>query len=112
MVALVDTEHAAELLSQARSEAESQLHSLHRDPGTPADDQADASASADDLVATGTEEALEELLTRRLEAIERAEARLREGRFGLSIQSGDPIPDGRLEIEPWAELTVEEQAGA
>jgi DnaK suppressor protein len=112
MVALVDNEHAAELLSQARSEAEGQLDSLRRDPGTPADDQADASASADDLVATGTDEALEELLTRRLEAIERAEARLLEGRYGLSIQSGDPIPDGRLEIEPWAELTVEEQASA
>jgi hypothetical protein len=58
-----------------------------------------------------TDEALEELLVRRLEAIERAEARLREGTFGRSVQSGEPIPDGRLEIEPWAELTVEEQAG-
>jgi RNA polymerase-binding transcription factor DksA len=61
---------------------------------------------------TTIREALEELLVRRLEAIEGAEARLSEGTFGRSIQSGEPIPDGRLEIEPWAELTVEEQAGA
>jgi DnaK suppressor protein len=35
---------------------------------------------------------------------------LEEGTYGRSIRSGDPIPDGRLEVEPWAELTVEEQA--
>jgi DnaK suppressor protein len=48
----------------------------------------------------------------RLEAIERAEARLRDGSFGHSVLSGDPIPDERLEIEPWAELTVTEQGAA
>jgi RNA polymerase-binding transcription factor DksA len=37
---------------------------------------------------------------------------LEEGIYGLSIRSGDPIPDARLEIEPWAELTVAEQTNA
>ena len=29
---------------------------------------------------------------------------------GLSVQSGEPIPDGRLEAIPWAERTAEEQS--
>ena len=44
-----------------------------------------------------------------LAAVERAEARLEAGTYGLSVLSGDPIPDGRLEARPTAELTVEEQ---
>jgi DnaK suppressor protein len=47
-----------------------------------------------------------------LEAIERAEARLEAGTYGLSVLSGKPIPDARLEVSPAAELTVEEQAAA
>ncbi len=45
----------------------------------------------------------------RLAALERAEARLAEGTYGLSVRSGEPIPDGRLEVNPTAELTVAEQ---
>lgn len=41
--------------------------------------------------------------------MERAEARLAEGTYGLSVESGEPIPDGRLEARPTAERTVEEQ---
>ena len=41
--------------------------------------------------------------------MERAEARLEAGTYGLSVLSGEPIPDARLEARPTAELTVEEQ---
>jgi DnaK suppressor protein len=51
-----------------------------------------------------------EQLREELAAIERAEQRLAEGTFGLSVESGKPIPDERLELMPWAERTVEEQA--
>ena len=51
-----------------------------------------------------------ERLERDLEAIARAEQRVEEGTYGLSIESGEPIPDGRLEAMPWAERTAEEQA--
>lgn len=44
-----------------------------------------------------------------LAALERAEARLAEGTYGRSIESGDPIPDGRLEARPTAERTVAEE---
>jgi DnaK suppressor protein len=46
----------------------------------------------------------------RLDAIDRAEQRLSEGTYGLSIRSGLPIPDERLRADPAAELTVEEAA--
>jgi DnaK suppressor protein len=45
-----------------------------------------------------------------LAAAERAEQRLAAGTYGLSLESGEPIPDERLEAMPTAERTVEEQA--
>ena len=41
--------------------------------------------------------------------MERAEGRLAAGTYGLSIESGEPIPDERLEALPNAERTAEEQ---
>jgi DnaK suppressor protein len=43
-----------------------------------------------------------------LAALERAEERLKAGTYGLSVESGEPIPDARLEALPTAERTVEE----
>jgi DnaK suppressor protein len=108
----VEHAHAQALLTKARLETEAALARLHGSDVTPTDDQSDASDDADSLVAHGTDEAVEELLSERLEAIGRAEARLAEGSYGRSVQSGEPIPNGRLEIEPWAELTVEEQSAS
>jgi DnaK suppressor protein len=48
-------------------------------------------------------------LRNELAAVERAEARLGAGTYGLSIESGKPIPDGRLEALPTAERTIEEE---
>jgi DnaK suppressor protein len=48
-------------------------------------------------------------LAPRLEAVERAEARLAAGTYGLSVESGKPIPDARLEAVPTAERTVDEE---
>ena len=48
-------------------------------------------------------------LRRELEALERAEARLAAGTYGLSIQSGEPIRT-RLEALPTTERTLEEEA--
>ena len=45
-----------------------------------------------------------------LAAVARAEARIAQGTFGLSVESGARIPDDRLEAEPLAERTVEEQS--
>ena len=50
-----------------------------------------------------------EELAEQLAALERAEARLAAGTYGLSVESGEPIPDARLEAVPTAERTIEEQ---
>ena len=55
-------------------------------------------------------EGLRDDLATELAAVERAEQRLAAGTYGLSIESGEPIPDERLEAHPTAERTVEEQA--
>jgi DnaK suppressor protein len=48
-------------------------------------------------------------LRNQLAAVERAEERLKEGRYGLSIESGERIPDARLEVLPTAERTLPEE---
>lgn len=59
--------------------------------------------------ALGADEADSEDLRAELAAVERAEARLQDGTYGLSVLSGEPIPEPRLEARPTAEMTVEEQ---
>ena len=56
-----------------------------------------------------TDQAVAATLEDELAAVVRAEARIAQGTFGLSVESGEPIPDDRLEAEPLAERTVEEQ---
>jgi DnaK suppressor protein len=56
------------------------------------------------------DESTAERLREELEAIDRAFKRIEEGTYGLSVESGKPIPDARLELIPWAERTAEEQA--
>ena len=48
-------------------------------------------------------------LREQLAAVGRAEERIAQGAYGRSIESGLPIPDERLEAEPLAERTIEEQ---
>jgi RNA polymerase-binding transcription factor len=49
-------------------------------------------------------------MTAELAAVECAEQRLVDGTYGFSVESGDRIPDERLEAVPMAERTVVEQA--
>ena len=52
---------------------------------------------------------LERQVERRLERVQRALRKIEEGTYGLSDDSGEPIPRGRLEAVPEAVRTVEEQ---
>ena len=54
--------------------------------------------------------AIEESLREKLAALDRAHMRIENGTFGVSLESGAPIPDDRLEIDPAAELTLSEAA--
>jgi DnaK suppressor protein len=106
----MEPEKARELLARERARIERALADAksHEDDEDP--DPYEASDVAPDLVDAELEEGLAERLAEELEAVERAERRLEEGTYGLSVESGTPIPDGRLEIIPWAERTAEEQA--
>jgi DnaK suppressor protein len=52
---------------------------------------------------------VEQQVERRLQNIERALQKMDEGTYGISDESGEPIPRGRLEAVPEAIRTVEEQ---
>jgi DnaK suppressor protein len=107
----MDDARARELLARGRERIEAELAGLegredeeelsHLDQH-PADD-------AQFLHDEEVEESIAGRLREELEAIERAERRLDEGSYGISVESGEPIPDERLEVIPWAERTAEEQ---
>jgi DnaK suppressor protein len=56
------------------------------------------------------DDALAATLQSELAAVARAEARIEQGTFGRSVESGARIPDERLEAEPLADRTVDEQS--
>jgi DnaK suppressor protein len=107
----MDSDRASELLARERARIERELKGLART------DDEELSHVDQHLADAGTElyederdEGIADQLREELAAIERAEKRLKDGTYGRSIISGEPIPDERLEAVPWAELTVEEQS--
>jgi DnaK suppressor protein len=105
----VDQERAHELLQAERNRIERALVTRgHQDDAEEADDQDPGNLGAD-LYQDELDEGLREDLEAQLGAVERAEERLAAGTYGVSVESGEPIPDERLEIFPAAELTVEEE---
>ena len=105
----MDAERARELLDAERARIERTLARRgHEDDSEPAD-ELDPANLASDLFEDELDEGLAEDLREQLAAVERAEARLAAGTYGLSVESGEPIPDERLEAVPTAELTVEEE---
>jgi DnaK suppressor protein len=78
------------------------------DDGEPADEY-DPANLASDLYQDELDETFADDLRDQLAAVERAEARLAAGTYGISIESGEPIADARLEARPTAELTADEE---
>ncbi|MDA8281725.1 MAG: hypothetical protein M0Z42_00170 [Actinomycetota bacterium] len=110
----MDERHARQLLREEREEVQRLLAEVGRRDAVreAGDEHADRDDGAQPLTADGTDEAVAAGLRARLDAIARAEARLDAGTYGLSVKSGEPIPDERLEADPAAELTVQEAAAA
>jgi RNA polymerase-binding transcription factor len=97
------------LLAQERERLESALR-LHSGPAAEGDAEREPGEHGDEeLYQDEFDDGRRRELESQLAAVERAEERLRNGTFGLSVLSGEPIPDARLEARPTAELTVEEQ---
>ena len=98
------------MLAQERKRIERSLARLgHEDTGEEADEK-DPGNLGSELYQDELDEGLSDDLREELAAVERAEARLAAGTYGRSIESGEPIPDERLEALPTAERTVEEEA--
>ena len=110
----MDPERARELLTGERERVERELEELRRrgrsgDGELSGVDQHTADVGSE-LFDEERDQSLVERLERDLEAIERAFRRLDEGTYGVSVDSGKPIPDERLEAMPWADRTVDEQS--
>ncbi len=102
----MDESRARELLQRERERIESSLADLQSDnEPEPSPDPADDATRLSDRE---VDEGIAEGLRADLAAIERAEERLAKGTYGISIESGEQIPDQRLEAIPWAERTVAE----
>jgi pre-mycofactocin synthase len=107
----MDEGKARELLQSERTEVASLLAGTEK--AARIDDQAsdipeDFGDAGLPLTAEANDEAVAGELRERLDAIDRALARLDAGTYGRSVHSGKPIPDERLEADPAAELTIEE----
>ena len=113
----MDQDRARSLLIAERDEVQ---RTLNRTEAAGQDDRvAEVESEAEDnadaalaLTEEGEDDALAESLHDRLDAIARALQRLDNGTYGMSVRSGEPIPDERLEADPAAELTIEEARAA
>jgi len=103
----MDEARARELLARERERIERTLAGLLEN----GDDDAatDATDDASRLHDRELEGGMADDLRRDLQAITRAEERLAAGTYGLSVESGEAIPDHRLEAIPWAERTAAEE---
>ena len=106
----MDPERARELLDRERARIEQALAAVEGEGPLEASDRIEpGDVDSEDLYQDEFNAGRAEDLHRELAAVERAEARLAAGTYGLSVESGEPIPDGRLEAVPTAERTLEEQ---
>jgi DnaK suppressor protein len=106
----MDRDHARQLLARERERIENAIADLRREAPDESDarvepgDEDDEGLYQDEFDAGRTQDYEEQLA-----ALERAEARLADGTYGVSVDSGEPIPDQRLEAYPLAERTVDEE---
>jgi DnaK suppressor protein len=109
-VAAVKPERARELLNREREQIEQEIAAIERGGPEEGDARVEpGDADSENLYQDELDAGRLQDLRRKLADVERAEVRLAAGTYGISAQSGKPIPDERLEAFPTAELTVEEQ---
>jgi DnaK suppressor protein len=103
----MDPDRARQLLARERERIETAIAELG--PVATADQDEPGDRDSEDLYQQEFDEGRAQDLREQLAALERAEARLADGSYGLSVESGEPIPDERLEALPTAERNVDEQ---
>jgi DnaK suppressor protein len=105
----MDSERARELLVRERQRIAQGIGGLEPQESDEPTTDLHMADQASDLYDNELDEGLSDDLRVELTAVERAEQRVAAGTYGLSIESGEPIPDERLEAVPTAERTGEEQ---
>jgi RNA polymerase-binding transcription factor len=106
----MDPARARQLLARERARIEQALAVVEGEGPLEGSDRIEpGDEDSEDLYQDEFDEGRREDLRKQLAAIERAEERLEAGTYGLSIESGEPIPDARLEALPTAERTVAEE---
>jgi DnaK suppressor protein len=106
----MEPERARQLLAAERERIEGAIADLRREPPEDSDEQVEPGDEDDEgLYQDEFDAGRTQDYEVQLAALERAEARLEAGTYGLSVDSGEPIPDQRLEAYPLAERTVEEE---
>jgi DnaK suppressor protein len=107
-------EQQKQRLQDLKSELERVRDGLQEDERFRAEEEGDftehdSGDMSQSLFTREVDATVERQVERRLEHVERALQKIEEGTYGLSDDSGDPIPRGRLEAVPEAIRTVEEQ---
>ena len=105
----MDQDHAKELLARERARIEAALAQFEGESQESDDRDEPGDTDSEDLYQDEFNATRAQDVRAELAALERAEERLANGTYGLSIESGEPIPDGRLKTVPTAERTVAEQ---
>ena len=108
----MDSDRARQLLTRERERIEKAIAALNKTDGQAAGEQGEpGERGSEELYEKEFDAGMSEDLANQLAAVGRAESRLAAGIYGLSVDSGEPIPDARLEALPTAERTLaEEQA--
>jgi DnaK suppressor protein len=105
----MDDQQARNLLAEERKRVEGDIAAAERGGCEESDErQEPGDFDSEGLYQDELDSGILAQLKNRLVEVERAEERLAAGTYGLSVLSGDPIPDKRLLANPCAELTVEE----
>jgi DnaK suppressor protein len=107
-------EQQKQRLQDLKSELERVRDGLQEDERFRAEEEGDftehdSGDMSQSLFTREVDATVERQVERRLEHVERALQKTEEGTYGLSDDSGEPIPRGRLEAVPEAIRTVEEQ---
>jgi DnaK suppressor protein len=109
----MEPDRARQLLANERERIEQSIASLGgSDPDGEGERTEPGDEGSEDLYQDEFDAGRAEDFKEQLAAVERAEERLAAGTYGLSVESGKPIPDARLEVVPTAERTVEEEEAA
>ena len=106
----MDIEHYKELLLAKEKDLKEHMARLGDDARNSR--SADVEDPIDQVISTEAKAEKfqeESMASDTLADVQDALGRIADGTYGVSLESGQPIPAARLEAVPWAKYTVEEQ---